>query len=150
MLYDLSKPLYRERFLHRAKKFAQDGEKAQGLIVELTEKRQRTLSQNNYLHLLFSYFAMETGNTPDYVKEQYFKRVCNRDLFCEVKNDPLCGRVETMRSSRDLTTAEMSTAIDRFRNWSSETAGIYLPEAEEREFLQEIEVEASRVKEYMW
>jgi hypothetical protein len=44
-------------------------------------------------------------------------------------------RVEFLRSTAELTTAEMTTAIERFRNWSSAVAGIYLPSANEQEFL---------------
>lgn len=145
MLYDLSKPLERDRFKRRADKLTADG-----VIVELTERRNRSLSQNNYLHLIIAYFAMETGNSPSYVKDQYFKRLCNRDLFVRQVTDPYCGTVETVRSSAELNKEEMAIAIDRFRNWSSETAGIYLPEADEKEYLEEIAVERSKVREWMY
>lgn len=51
--------------------------------------------------------------------------------------------------SRYLTTAEMTTAIERFRNWSSAEAGVYLPSPDEQAFLQSIEIEMLRQKEYL-
>lgn len=43
----------------------------------------------------------------------------------------------------------MTTAIQRFRNWSSMEAGIYLPEPSDQEFLDHIQNEIERHKEYL-
>jgi hypothetical protein len=43
----------------------------------------------------------------------------------------------------------MTTAIERFRNWSSQEAGVYLPSPDEREFLREIEMEIYRNNEFL-
>lgn len=101
------------------------------------------------MHLLLGWFAIETGNTLDFIKTYYFKQHINPDLFIIEKNDEHLGKVQVLRSSRDLTTAEMTTAIDRFRNWSSSEAGIYLPSPDEQAFLQAIEIEMMRQKEYL-
>lgn len=144
MLFDLSNILDRERFKRSCNKAYESGG-----IVELTAKSFRTRQQNRYLHLLLGYFASEYGETLEFVKEMFFKRLCNPDLFCERRTDKFMGEGDVLRSSRELTTAEMSVAIDRFRNWSSKEAGIYLPEADEREFLNAIEVELSRQQRYL-
>lgn len=116
-------------------------------IVE--KKKKRTLKQNSYLHLILGFFAIETGNTLEFVKKQYFKRLCNPRIFIISKDDPYLGNIQVLKSSRDIDTGEMTTTIQRFRNWSSAEAGIYLPEPNEQEFLDYIENELERHKEYL-
>lgn len=143
MLYDLSNPLQREQFRGRVGVLW----KKEGAIVELTEKKpQRSGNQNKYLHLILSYFACQYGETPEYVKQEYFKRLCNSHLFVLWKNDRLLpeGHTNVLRSSRDLTTEQMTEAIERFRNWSAKEAGIYLPSPEDERLLALAEVEISR------
>jgi hypothetical protein len=144
MLYDLRNPLDRERFKRRCNALYQK----QG-IVDLSEKTQRSIQQNKFLHLLLGYLAMETGNTLDYVKEVFYKRAANKKLFLREKEDEILGKVEYLRSSADLSKEEMTLSIDRFRDWSSQTAGIYLPAANEQEFLASIEYELSKYKQWV-
>lgn len=144
MLYDLGNPLDRERFKRRSNELFR-----RGGIVELTDRARRSTRQNSYLHAICGWFAIETGNTLEYVKTAYFKRLCNRDLFVTEKDDRWAGRVEVLKSSADLTTEEMAQAITRFRDWSSREAGIYIPSADEDAFLQAIEVEMSRYREWI-
>ena len=144
MLYDLRNPLDRERFKRRCNALYQK----QG-IVDLSEKTQRSSNQNRFLHLLCGYLAMETGNTLDYVKEVFYKRTANKELFLREKEDEILGKVEYLRSSADLSKEEMTLSIDRFRDWSSQTAGVYLPAANEQEFLASIEYEMSRYKQWI-
>jgi hypothetical protein len=144
MLYDLRNPLDRERFKRRCNALYQK----QG-IVDLSEKTQRSIQQNRYAHLIMSYLAMETGNTLDYVKEVFYKRTANKELFLREKEDEILGKVEYLRSSADLSKEEMTLSIDRFRDWSSQTAGVYLPAANEQEFLASIEYELSKYKQWV-
>ena len=144
MLYDLRNPLDRERFKRRCNALYQK----QG-IVDLSEKTQRSPNQNRFLHLLCGYLAMETGNTLDYVKEVFYKRTANKELFLREKEDEILGKVEYLRSSADLSKEEMTLSIDRFRDWSSQTAGVYLPAANEQEFLASIEYELSKYKQWV-
>lgn len=144
MLYDLTNPLDRDRFKRRCNAlFIKQG------MVLLEEKTHRSSQQNRYLHLLLGYLAMETGNTLDYVKEVFYKRTANKELFLREKEDEILGKVEYLRSSADLSKEEMTLSIDRFRDWSSQTAGIYLPTANEQEFLASIEYEMSRYKQWI-
>ena len=93
---------------------------------------------------------MQTGNTLEWVKQEYFKRHCNAELFLRVKTDELTHReVEVLRSSRDLDTGEMTTAIDRFKHWASAECGIELPDAEDREWLGYIEREMQHQREWL-
>lgn len=146
MIYDLSTDIDRARFERRVVTLTQ-----KGALVELSEKKpQRTRPQNSYLHLLLGEFAMQTGNTLEWVKQEYFKRHCNAELFLRRKSDELTHReVEVLRSSRDLDTGEMTTAIDRFKHWSSAECGIELPDAEDREWLGYIEREMQHQREWL-
>lgn len=143
MQYDLSNDYQREAFLSKSKTLLE-----RGAVVEVTEKSFRTKSQNAYLHLLIGIVAMETGNSLEYAKEVYFKRLCNRDLFVVTMTDRLAGHIEVTRSSADLTKSEMSTAIDRFKRWGNEN-GMYLPEADEESVLRQVAIEMGRNKAYL-
>jgi len=144
MLYDLKNPLDRERFKRRCNALY----KKEG-IVELSEKTIRSNQSNRYLHLILGYLAIETGNTLEYVKEVFYKRAANKDIFVRIKDDELLGKVEYLRSSASLSQEEFSTSIDRLRDWSSQVAGIYLPSPNEEQFLASIEVEMSRYKQWL-
>ena len=144
MLYELSDDTDMRRFRTRCAALERTGAR-----VELSERRPRTLSQNKYLHLLLGWFALEYGDTLEFVKEAYFKRLCNADLFCVRRLDRFLGEVERLRSTRDVTTAELTTAIERFRAWSSKECGIYLPAPDEADFLRVIEKETARQAIYM-
>jgi hypothetical protein len=85
----------------------------------------------------------------EFVKQEYFKRHINPDIFLVEVEDKHLGKVSVLRSSRDVDSAEMTTAIERFRNWSSQEAGVYLPSPDEREFLREIEMEIYRNNEFL-
>ncbi len=143
MLYNLSTELDRQRFQAKTELLLK-----RGVVVELTEKMQRTRAQNNYLHLLIGVVAMETGNTLAYCKEVYFKRIANPGLFVQHYTDTLAGEVEILRSSADLSKEEMQEAIDRFKRWGAEN-GFYLPNPGDESLLQAIELEMSRMKAYL-
>lgn len=138
MIYNLSNDFDRQRFKVRCNALYK-----QGGVVDLTAKKERrTIPQNAYLHLILGWFAIETGNTLGFVKQEYFKRYINPDLFVVEIEDKHLGKVSVLRSSRDLNTAEMTTAIERFRNWSSAEAGVYLPSPDEKQYLDFIEAQA--------
>lgn len=143
MQYDLTSNLDRERFTKRVETLLQNQS-----VIELTERTFRSRNQNSYLHLLIGVVAMETGNTLDYCKEWYFKRLCNADLFVTTRTDKYAGQVEVIRSSADLTREEMSMAIDRFKRWGSEN-GIYMPNPDDDSLLREIAIEMGRQRAYI-
>lgn len=138
MVYDLNTDIDRERFKRRANALM-----ARRAVVECSERKpHRTSSQNRYLHCILGEFAMHTGCTLLHVKTEYFKRHCNPELFVRVEFDELMRKeVERLRSSRDLDTGEMTTAIERFRNWAAMEAGIDLPSPEDKEWVSFIERE---------
>ena len=143
MIYDLSKEIDKERLATRVKALT-----AKGAIVEFTEKAVRSNSQNRYLHALLGALAIDTGETLEYVKEMYFKRLANRELFISTRVDKYCGTVEEVRSSADLSVEEMSVAIDRLKRWAAQE-GFYLPEPGDEERILDIEREILRMKRYI-
>ena len=122
-----------------------------GCFIELTEKKpKRSLRQNNYLHLILSYFACRKGETLEYVKRYYYKFYCNKDIFLIKKTDNITGEETTrLRSSADLTTEEMTISIERFRNWAAAEAGEYIPEPNEQEMVMQMHIEVERNKQYL-
>ena len=145
MIYNTSNPLDKANFLPRANKLAESGK-----IVELTEKKpRRSLPQNKYLHVILAYFGTQTGNTLEWVKQQYYKKLVNPDLFIREKEDKYLGKIKVLRSSADLDTSEFSLSIERFRNWAAQEAGIYIPSADEAILIQQMEIEIERSKEFL-
>lgn len=146
MLYNFSNPLDVQNARVRLEHLI-----SRQCTAELTEKKpKRTLSQNSYLHLLLGYFASQTGNTLEWVKQQYYKKLCNPDLFIGEKEDRFLGRIKYVRSSADLRTDEMNLSIERFRNWSASEAGIYLPEPTNEAEIRALQVEVERYKTYLY
>lgn len=135
MRYDLENDLDRERFRARVNYLFQ----ARKTVDVLEVRERRTLPQNNYLHLILSWYALETGYTLEEAKQDIFKRLICRDIFVVLKN----GR-EVCRSTADLDTLEMTQAIERFRNHSSKDVGVYLPAPNEKDLLQKMEYEINR------
>lgn len=146
MLYDCKNDFDRANFLARAQLLADRKD-----VVELRTKRQRTLNQNAYCHVLIEYFAAVYGEEPEYVKNEYFKLLVNPEIFIIGGHiDKFTGQKRCVcRSTADLTTEEMSVCITRFRNWSAKEAGIYLPTAEEGAFLRQCEIEISKSKRFV-
>lgn len=144
MKYDLSNELQRGNFHLRAARLME-----KGCVVELKECKARSLRQNSFLHVALGYFAAQTGNTLEYVKQYYYKRLVNPDIFRMEKDDKFLGHIEVWRSSASLLQEEMSLSIDRFRNWSASEAGIYIPSPDDARLVQLMELETERNKEYL-
>lgn len=122
-----------------------------GVLIELSEKKpRRSLNQNNYLHLILAYFACRSGNTLDWVKMNYYKLECNRQLFVRERwDETLQKSVAYVRSTADLTTEEMSLSIDRFKDWSVQVAEIALPDADDEAQIAAAQVEVERNKRFL-
>lgn len=146
MKYNLSNKIDQEKFKKRVNDLYE-----QGKMVELKAINQnRTLSQNRYLHVLLSRFAIEYGETIEFVKQEFFKKAANKDLFYKRFVNRITGEErDDWRSTSVLDTAEMTMAIERFRDWSSKEAGIYLPTANEREYIAQIEADMQRFQNYI-
>jgi hypothetical protein len=110
--------------------------------VDLTEvRRDRTLNQNSYLHLLIADFAVEFGYNLAEAKIVY-KR-CSPDLYVYRKHDQTF-----VKSSADLSLTEMAQSITRFKDFSREQ-GHDLPEAENAEWRSLIENNIEKNRRYL-
>lgn len=122
--------------------------KKQEGIVELREvKPQRSLAQNRYLWLILSYFGLNTGYTKDEA-EVIYKRVC-RDTYERSLTTPTGEVITKQRHTYELSTDEMSASIDRFRDYASLHAGVYLPTPDDMRMLEQIELEVERGAQYL-
>lgn len=144
-LYNLKNVYDRKKFKEACNQMVLNNE-----YVELKKKKtQRSLAQNSYLHCLLGYFASEFGYTLEEVKFDIFKKICNRDIFEKKRVNRRGQQVTYIRSSTELDKAEMTTAIERFRNYSSAQCGLYLPSANEGEMLFFAQQQIEQCKDYM-
>lgn len=143
MQYNLSGEFERAQFVERCEYLL-----AKGSVVEITEKSFRSPNQNRYLHLLLGVVAMETGNTLEDVKREYFKNLVNPDIFRSYRVDTRGNTISVYRSTADVSKEELSVAIDRFKRWGHQN-GIYMPNPEDISLLKEIEIQMGRMKTYL-
>jgi len=142
--YELNKPTDLDKFYRYCKQLVKAGR-----FVELKTLENRSSNQNRYLHLLLGWFSASFGYTLEYTKLRFFKEVSNKEIFFVDVVNKKSGEVYTdIRSTADLTTLEMTMAIDRFRDYSAKN-GLYLPEPNEVQYLTEIEKEIDLVKQYL-
>lgn len=118
--------------------------------IELKEKKKRrSISQNRYLHLILSWFGVEFGYTLEEVKQEIFKKHVNAEIFYQGEKNGIV-KIEEWRSTASLDTGEMTTAIDRFRDFSAKN-GCYLPEPKDMAAIEYMENELSKrnAKQYL-
>ena len=146
MFYDANKPIDVQRAIVKFKHLIEKKK-----TFELTQKKEkRTLNQNSYLHLILSFFALEYGETLEYVKFEFFKKLVNKQIFEYERINVKTGEIRIdYRSSASLNTKEMTDAIERFRNYSSKEAGVYLPTPKEGIMLKEIELQIKNNEQWI-
>lgn len=101
--------------------------KEKGIEIELKKYYpKRSNKQNKYYHFVCAYFAHEYGCTEYEAENVYMKQFAAPHIF-EVENVDKGGRkIHYYRSSADLNTAEMSSAIKNFTAYA-ECNGIIIP-----------------------
>lgn len=106
-------------FINRAKE--------QGKEIELKHYHpKRTNKQNNYYHFVCAYFAHCYGCSQYEAENVYMKQYAAPYIF-EVEHEDKDGRkVHYFRSSAELNTVEMSSAIKNFIAYA-ECNGIQIP-----------------------
>lgn len=146
MIYNPNNPIDIQRANERLK-FLIEKKKP----FELTAKKvSKTYPQLKYAHLIMGWFALEYGETLEYVKLEYFKILVNKEIFEFEFINRKTGEVrKEYKSSANLTKDELRLAITRFRDYASKEAGIYLPSSEDLPFLQQIEMEMNNQKQYL-
>lgn len=120
-------------------------------VIELTQKKEfRTPQQNRYLHLILGWFALEYGETLEYIKQELFKKQVNKEIFEFEFINKKTGEIRLeMKSTAILDSKKLTTAIDRFRDYASKEAGIYLPTPEDLVMLKQIEIEINNNQNYI-
>lgn len=134
MIYDPRNSQDTEKARERLESLIERGEPFE--IVSRRQSLRRSTEQNQYLHVCIAYFASQTGYTAEWVKTNYYKLHCNRSIYVVRKTDPLVGEQDFVRSSADLSVAEMTLSIQRFKHYASEEAGVVLPDRTEEQVLE--------------
>lgn len=146
MIYNPSNPIDIERALVKIHHFI-------GLnqVFELTRKQvPKTYPQIKYVHLILGWFALEYGETVEYVKLEYFKKLVNPAIFKYDFINRKTGEIrEEYKSLANISKDEMTLSINRFRDYSAKEAGIYLPQPSDLSILQEIEIQIKNNQQYL-
>lgn len=150
MKFNISDEFGRKKLMARVDYLLAKGLREKNVIVELTDKSQRSNLQNNYLHLIISCLALHIGLPEKETKEEIYKAKVNPDLFVSYKSVEGLGTVRELRSSASLTTSEMSLSIDRFRDFASRELGVYLPAPNEEEMLRQLAVEIDQYQNRLY
>ena len=137
MIYDLGSNEEKNKAAYKLDELIKSGK-----VIELTEKRKkRTISQNAYMHVVFSLLAIELGYTLEETKT-VMKRECH---FMVYDKDGM----KFLKRTRDLNTKELTDFIEWIRNYAG-NIGLYIPASEEYLINQsEINKEIYKNKEYL-
>lgn len=146
MWYDLKDEIERQKFMESAMRLINE----RTAIIELVNKKPRSLRSNSYLHVILSYFALQVGESAEDVKTLYYKQECNADIFVRRKYDKILKRERSyIRSTKDLTQDEMNLSITRFRNFASKVANIYIPSGDEHYAIMKMQHDVANGKTYI-
>lgn len=124
MKYNLSDQVDQQKAIARFKKLLDDKKK-----IELKEvKPRRTISQNSYLHVCITLYAIEIGLRVEEAKTQ-LKRICP---FMRYEMTDKKGNSHIfLKQTSIMTTKEMTDFIEWIRNHAVTELGAYIPTADE-------------------
>ena len=135
MKYDFSKSYDCKKAEEYLGKLMLDGSKCE--VKKIHPKR--STSQNSYLHVLFALWSKEFGYTMDEAKDTikdalgYTYEADKGKLFNKII--PFSRVSVHRKKTSEMDSKELTIFIEKFRDWSASTCGLYLPSSEE--FLQE-------------
>jgi hypothetical protein len=146
MIYNPTNEIDAQRSVEKLKYFIKKKK-----VFELKQKQvSKTYPQLKYVHLIMGWFALEYGETLEYIKLEYFKKLVNPTIFEYEYINRKTGEIRIeYKSLADVTKDELTLAINRFRDYSSKEAGIYLPEPNDLAIMQQIEIELTNNKQYL-
>lgn len=119
-----------------------------GSVIELTEKKSRSLNLNSYMHVCFGIVAIEYGLTIEDVKQHLFKGVVNKNYYYLGLDIVFGQNVVKYKSTAQTTNAELSGHLDKFRNYCAAELGLYIPEPHEREIILQAQKEINNYNTY--
>jgi len=127
--YDIKKAVARIKYLARHKK-----------AVEIKEiKPTITKKLRGYLHVILTAYALEYGETIEYVKQRIFKRQLSSDIFIYQRVNPKDNSTrKVLKSSEEIPTDKLVIAIERFKDYSAKEMGFVLPDPDEKTYVLEI------------
>lgn len=146
MIYNPEKQIDIQRAMEKINHFI---DKKQ--LFELTLKRvPKTYPQIKYVHLIMGWFAWEYGESLEYIKLEYFKKLVNPKTFEYEYINRKTGEIRIeYKSLAIISKEEMTLCINRFRDYSSKEAGIYLPEPNDLVIMRQIEIELKNNEQYL-
>lgn len=149
MIYDLQDEISRKK----ARTYFEYLQTKKSRIALIEKRPRRSISQNNYLHLILSAFGINFGYTLQEVKQYIFKETVNYDLFYDCQKEMIDEfdnvlSIPKWRSSAHLDTKELSDAIDRFLDFSAKQ-GYRLPEPSDLTWITELENEILSNQKYL-
>lgn len=110
----------------------------------------KSSNQNSYFHLLIGWFALEYGETSEYVKQEIIKKIVCPEIFKSEFINKKTGEIrEDWKSWSSLTKDEATYVIDKFKHYASKEAGIYLPEPTNIVALREIQIQIKNHQHYL-
>lgn len=122
-----------------------------GGVIEISKRHiNRSNSQNNLIHTFLKYLSVQTGENLEYFKQYIWKMYICPDIFkVEYVNELTDEPRVRWKSSAELDTKEMTQAIEKLRNWSVDTLGIELPDADNHDAFREMEREIENNRGYL-
>lgn len=102
----------------------------EGTYKVCLHRYRRNISQNSYLHLIFSFLEMHwnTGHTQEELKELM------KCKFLKMYSEKL--KTTYIRPTRELDSKEMSEFIEKIRAWSLEFLHLEIPSPEDHRMIQ--------------
>lgn len=145
MIYQLNNPFDADRAMSYLENAIKQGWNIQ--LKHICPKR--TDKQNRYLHAILGYFGTVVGLPLEDVKRDIFKRIVNPTIF--FLGTKKIGRkdVECWKSTADISTAELSLAIDRFRFFAQSEMGVYIASPEDENFIVYCEQQIEKDREFI-
>ena len=137
MIFNTQIPIQREKAIERFNYLINKKKR----IAIVDKKPKRSIAQNSYLHLILSWFGLHFGYTLEEVKQEIFKKHVNPDIFYLGDKEGIVT-IDQWKSTADCDSGELTTAIERFRNFSAEF-DLYLAEPSDLATLQHYENELS-------
>lgn len=132
MKYELKKSYDQQKALEYLHKLIESESKCE--VKKIHPKR--SVSQNSYLHVLFTLWGNEWGYTIDEAKREVkyalgytYRKIAHKEKVMDI------GNAEQYRKTSDMDSKELTIFIEKFRDWSAQTCGLYLPSSDE--FLSE-------------
>ena len=131
MKFELSKTYDQQKAMEYLNKLIKSESKCE--VKKLHPKR--STSQNSYLHVLFTLWGKEFGYTMNEAKDTikdalgYTYEADKGKLFNQII--PFSRVSVHRKKTSEMDSKELTIFIEKFRDWSADTCGLYLPSPDE-------------------